>query len=151
MNSMIFWFSAWPAMMPSNISSSETSLAPASIIAMRSLVEATVTAISETLRCSAVGLMTNLPSTRPTETPLIGPLHGMSEMESAMLVPTSAAISGEQSGSTDMTVQTIETSLRMSFGNSGRIGRSIMRQVRVAFSEGRPSRFKKEPGILPTE
>ena len=118
---------------------------------MRSLVDATVTAISETLRCSAVGLMTNLPSTRPTETPLIGPPHGMSEMESAMLVPTSAAIYGEQSGSTDMTVQTIETSLRMSFGNSGRIGRSIMRQVRIAFSEGRPSRFKKEPGILPTE
>ena len=61
-----------------------------------------------------------------------------------------AAISGEQSGSTDITVQTTETSLRMSFGNSGRMGRSITREAKTAFSEGRPSRFKNEPGILPT-
>ena len=35
------------------------------------------------------------------------------------------------------------------FGNSGRIGRSIIRAVSVAFSPERPSRRKKEPGILP--
>src|SRR6185312_5385880 len=35
------------------------------------------------------------------------------------------------------------------FGKSGRIGRSIMRAVRVPFSPARPSRLKKEPGILP--
>ena len=31
----------------------------------------------------------------------------------------------------------------------GRSGRSIRRQVRIAVSEGRPSRRKKLPGILP--
>ena len=41
-----------------------------------------------------------------------------------------------------ITVQTTETSLRMSFGNSGRIGRSIIRAVSVAFSLGRPSRLR---------
>src|SRR3954451_13614041 len=34
-------------------------------------------------------------------------------------------------------------------GNSGRIGRSIMRAVSVPFSPARPSRLKNEPGILP--
>jgi hypothetical protein len=34
-------------------------------------------------------------------------------------------------------------------GNSGRIGRSMSREVSVSFSEGRPSRLKKPPGILP--
>src|SRR3954452_15010753 len=34
-------------------------------------------------------------------------------------------------------------------GNSGRIGRSIMRAVSVPFSPLRPSRLKNEPGILP--
>src|SRR3978361_683175 len=36
-------------------------------------------------------------------------------------------------------------------GKSGRSGRSIMRAVRVPFSPERPSRLKKEPGILPAE
>ena len=75
----------------------------------------------------------------------------MSEIESATLTPTMPAISGEQSWSTLITVHTTETSLRMSFGNSGRIGRSIMRLARIALSVGRPSRLRKEPGILPTE
>ena len=138
-------------MMPLYISSSDTSLAPASIMAMRSSVEATVTAIWETFRWAEVGLMTNSPSTRPTETPEMGPSQGTSEMDRAMEVPIRAAISGELSCSTDMTVHTMDTSLRISLGNRGRIGRSIIRQVRVAFSLGRPSLFKKEPGILPTE
>ena len=150
-NWMIFWLASWPAMMPLYISSSETSLAPASIMAMRSSVEATVTAIWLTLRWAALGLMINSPSTRPTETPEMGPFQGISEMDRAMEVPMRAAISGELSWSTDITVQTMDTSLRMSLGNRGRMGRSIIRQVRVAFSLGRPSLFKKEPGILPTE
>ena len=90
------------------------------------------------------------PSINPTDTPEIGPFHGMSEMVSAMEVPTMAAISGRQSWSTLITVQTTETSLRMSFGNSGRIGRSITRDVKIALSLGRPSLLRKEPGILPT-
>ena len=42
------------------------------------------------------------------------------------------------------------TSLRKPFGNDGRSGRSISRAVRIAVSEGRPSRRKNDPGILPT-
>ena len=60
------------------------------------------------------------------------------------------AISGRQSGSTDMTVMTTEQSLRISFGNSGRIGRSTRREDRIALSDGRDSRLMNEPGILPT-
>ena len=33
--------------------------------------------------------------------------------------------------------------------NSGRIGRSMRREVSVSFSVGRPSRLKYPPGILP--
>ncbi len=72
-------------------------MAPASIMAIRSVVEATVTAIWESLRCSASGLMMNWPSISPTDTPDMGPLQGISEMVRAMEVPTRAAISGEQS------------------------------------------------------
>jgi hypothetical protein len=35
------------------------------------------------------------------------------------------------------------------FGNSGRSGRSIRREVMTSFSAGRPSRLKKPPGIFP--
>ena len=41
------------------------------------------------------------------------------------------------------------TSLRRPLANDGRSGRSIRRQVRIASVEGRPSRRKNEPGILP--
>ena len=41
------------------------------------------------------------------------------------------------------------TSLRNPFGQSGLIGRSIMRAVSVARSLARPSRLKKPPGIFP--
>ena len=41
------------------------------------------------------GLMIYSPSIKPTDTPEIGPFHGMSEMVSAMEVPTMAAISGQ--------------------------------------------------------
>ena len=62
-----------------------------------------------------------------------------------------ARISGAWSISLDRTVVTMETSLRMSLGNIGRSGRSIIRAVRVACSVGRDSLLRKEPGILPTE
>ena len=48
-----------------------------------------------------------------------------------------------------MTVAITCTSLKKPSGNSGRIGRSIRREVSISFSEGRPSRLKKPPGILP--
>jgi hypothetical protein len=46
-------------------------------------------------------------------------------------------------------VETTWTSLRRPFLNDGRSGRSVRRQVRIASSDGRPSRRKNEPGILP--
>ena len=46
-------------------------------------------------------------------------------------------------------VPTTWTSLRKPSGNDGRSGRSISRQVRMAWSEDLPSRRKNEPGILP--
>jgi hypothetical protein len=48
-----------------------------------------------------------------------------------------------------MTVMTTWTSLRRPLTNVGRSGRSISRQVRMASSDGRPSRRKNEPGIFP--
>ncbi len=48
-----------------------------------------------------------------------------------------------------MTVQTTWISLRRPLTKDGRSGRSISRQVRMASSEGRPSRRKKEPGMRP--
>ena len=41
------------------------------------------------------------------------------------------------------------TSLRKPSTKSGRIGRSISREVSTSFSDGRASRLKKPPGILP--
>ena len=49
----------------------------------------------------------------------------------------------------ETTVQMTWTSFMKPSGKSGRIGRSIRREVRVSFSEGRASRLKKPPGILP--
>jgi hypothetical protein len=46
-------------------------------------------------------------------------------------------------------VITTSVSLRKLSWNSGRIGRSMRREVRTSFSDGRPSRLKKPPGILP--
>ena len=71
------------------------------------------------------------------------------EMERAAEVPIRDGISGSTSGLRDITVQMICTSLVYPFGNRGRTGRSIRRQVRISFSAGRPSRRKKPPGILP--
>ena len=51
--------------------------------------------------------------------------------------------------SAERTVQITCTSFLKPFGQSGRIGRSIMRAVRIARSVGRPSRLKKPPGIFP--
>ena len=51
--------------------------------------------------------------------------------------------------SAERVVQMTCTSLRKPFGQSGRIGRSIIRAVRMARSVGRPSRLKKPPGIFP--
>ena len=75
----------------------------------------------------------------------------MFEIHKANEEPSKADISALQSLSTDKTVLTTWTSLRKPSANKGRIGRSIKRAVKVACSDGRPSRLKNPPGILPTE
>ena len=136
--------------MPSYISPSDTLSAPASIIAILLSVEATVTAILDFALCSLLGLITKLPSTSPTDTPEIGPFQGISEMERAIDVPTIAVISGEQLGSTDITVQITETSFLISLGKRGLMGLSITLETSIAFSDGLPSLLRYEPGIFPT-
>ena len=73
----------------------------------------------------------------------------MPDSVSAAEAPISATMSGSFSRSCDSTVQTTCVSLRKPGANSGRIGRSMSREVSVSFSVGRPSRLKKPPGILP--
>ncbi len=140
----------WPNIKASSISSSLTSAAPDSTMLMASLVPATERWMSDFSLSSVFGLMMNLPSTRPTWTPAIGPSNGMLLIDKASDEPSIADISGVLSKSTLKTVLTTWTSLRKPSANIGRIGRSIKRAVNVACSLGRPSLLKKEPGILPT-
>ena len=105
---------------------------------------------SDFSRCSTVGLMTNFPSTRPTRTPAMGPLKGISETERAQDAPIIAAMSGGLSCSTERTVAMTCMSLRKPLGKSGRMGRSMSRAQRMAALLGRPSRLMKPPGIFPT-
>ena len=76
-------------------------------------------------------------------------MNGMPDSVSAAEVATSATMSGSFSMSCASVVITTSVSLRKPSRNSGRIGRSIRREVRTSFSDGRPSRLKKPPGILP--
>ena len=52
----------------------------------------------------------NSPSTKPTLTPAIGPLKGISDIDKTIEEPIIATISGLQSWSTDKTVATNPTS-----------------------------------------
>ena len=151
MNLQIFLISVWPCFIASNITSSGTSFAPASIIAIFSSVPATVNVKSDTFLCSSVGFITIFPSTNPTFTAAVGPPNGISEIESAADAPIIAATSGELSCSTERTVATTTTSFLKSFGNSGLNGLSIALDVNIALSLGFPSLFWNEPGIFPTE
>ena len=62
-----------------------------------------------------------------------------------------AMTSGSMSRSADITVAMTCTAFMKPFGKSGRMGRSMRREVSVSLSLGRPSRRRKPPGILPTE
>ena len=97
----------------------------------------------------SVGLTTSSPSIRPMRTAPTGPMNGSGEIISAAEAPLMHRMSCGVTRSADSTVQITCTSFRKPFGHSGRIGRSIMRAVRIARSVGRPSRLKKPPGILP--
>ena len=93
--------------------------------------------------------MTSWPSIRPIRTAPTGPLKGSGEIMRAAEAPLIARMSCGVMRSADSVVQMTCTSFVKPFGQSGRIGRSIMRAVRIAFSVGRPSRLKKPPGIFP--
>ena len=96
------------------------------------------------------GKATHWPSMRETRTPPIGPENGRPEIcvDGARRVDREhvVLVVGVQR---EARVMTTWTSLRRPFVKVGRSGRSMSRQVRIASVEGRPSRRKNEPGILP--
>ena len=67
------------------------------------------------------------------------------DADAALIASTSYSTSGFSA----ITVMTTWTSLRRPALKVGRSGRSISRQVRMASSDGRPSRRKNEPGMRP--
>ena len=99
--------------------------------------------------CSWVGNATHWSLISATRTPPIGPENGRPaswvDMDAALIATTSY----RWSGCRDRIVSTIWISLRRPLTKLGRSGRSISRQVRIASSDGRPSRRKNEPGIRP--
>jgi len=76
-------------------------------------------------------------------------MNGAPDSVSAAEAATIATMSGSFSWSCDITVQVTCVSQRQPSANSGRIGRSIRREVNVSFSVGPRSRLKKPPGMRP--
>ena len=137
-----FLHSAWPKAIASSMVSSGTSLAPASTMSTASSVPAITSSSVDTVCSAVVGLTTNRPSTCPTRTAPTGPSNGMPDRQSAADAPFIARTSGSFSWSPETTRQMTWTSFLKPSGNSGRIGRSISRDVRVSFLTGAPSRLK---------
>ena len=135
--------------MASKNSSSVISFASPSTITMVFSFPETIISISDSSICVRVGFTTNSPLIRPTRTVAIGPLNGISEIISAADAPTPANVSAIFSPSLDKTVMITCVSFLNDFGKSGRIGRSVNRLVNISCSEGRASRLKNPPGILP--
>src|SRR5579884_2336069 len=134
----------------SRIFSSGTSLAPHSTIVSASFVPTTSRSSGESTVSCSVGLtVSSRFSFIPMRTAPTGPRNGIGEIISAAETPLMHSRSWPVTMSAESTVAMHWTSLRKPFGQSGRIGRSIMRAVRIARSVGRPSRLKKPPGILP--
>ena len=79
---------------------------------------------------------------KPTRAPPIGPMNGAPDSVSAAEAATIATMSGSFSRSCDSTVMMTCVSQRQPSANSGRIGRSIRREVSVSFSVGPRSRLK---------
>ena len=69
-------------------------------------------------------------------------MKGTPDSVSAAEAATMPRMSGSFSRSWVSTVTTTWVSLRQPSTKSGRIGRSIRRETRVSFSDGRPSRLK---------
>ena len=133
----------------SRISASDTSSEPPSTMTIESAVPLTTRSMVENSSCWKVGLRIQLPSTRPTRTPASGPFHGTGERLSAVEAATTPRMSASFSWSADSTVTKTWTSFLKPSGKSGRIERSISRLARISLSEGRPSRLRNPPGILP--
>ena len=100
---------------------------------------------------SAVGNATNLPSTRPSRIEPTGPRNGTRASKSAAEAPIIDGTSASFCRSAEIGPAWICTSSRYHSGKSGRIGRSISREVRISLVVGRPSRLMKPPGNLPAE
>ena len=78
-----------------------------------------------------------------------GPKNGSGEIISAAEAPLMQRMSCGVTRSAERTVQITCTSLRKPFGHSGRIGRSIIRAVRVARSVARPFALEEAARDLP--
>jgi hypothetical protein len=133
----------------SSISDSETSSEPPSTMTIESAEPLTTRSMVENSSCWKVGLRIQLPSTRPTRTAAKGPFHGTEERLSAVDAATTPSVSASFSWSADSTVTNTCTSFLNPSGNNGRIDRSMIRPARISSSDGRPSRLRKPPGILP--
>ena len=149
MPTIIFFISSCPFITQSSMTSSESSLASDSTIRMASVVPATIKSSAESFISETVGLMTGLLSMKPTLTPAIGPLNGISDIDKAADAAIMEITSVCTSGLRLMTVMTTCTSLRKSSLNDGLKGLSISLEISVSFSEGLPSRLKNPPGIFP--
>ena len=149
MASITGWNDWWPKVTAPSIASSDSSLASDSTISTPSVVPATTRSSLDCFTWSMVGFSTYCPSIMPTRAAPTGPMNGMPDSVRAAEQPIRATMSGSLSMSWDRTVAITWTSLRNPSGNSGRIGRSIRRLFSTSASDGRPSRLKNPPGILP--
>ena len=111
-SSTISPLTSWASRSASTITSSETSLDPASTIMMASAIPATIRS-SRLSSCSAyVGLTTSSSSMRPIRHAPIGSSYGMSEMVRAADAPMIPRMSIGFSISTESALAMIWTSLR---------------------------------------
>ena len=124
-------------------------MASDSTISTAVAVPATTRSSFESLSSVWVGLSTYSPLMKPTRAAPIGPSNGRPDSDSAADAPIIAGMSALTSGLDEITVAMICTSLKKPSGNSGRMGRSIRREVSVSPSDGRLSRLRKPPGMRP--
>ena len=137
------WMWRWPNMTAPSMISSVSSAASNSTISTASCVPATTRSSLLSFISSIVGLRTySLSAEKPTRAPPIGPMNGAPESVSAAEAATIATMSGSFSMSCESTVMITWVSQRQPSANSGRIGRSIRREVSVSFSVGPRSRLK---------
>ena len=136
------WKCRWPNITAPSITSSDSSLASDSTISTASWVPATTRSSWLSGISSSCGLSTYSLLMKPTRAAPIGPMKGAPESVSAAEAATMPRMSGSFSRSCDSTVTITWVSQRQPSANSGRTGRSIMREVRISRSLGRPSRLK---------